>query len=261
MKLTKTAVLFLGIASVSLTAPASAQSWLNKGLDTLETLSGSDNSGESSGTSSSAGSVLGAALSDGQIVDGLKQALEVGTDTVVSQIGVVGGYFNDDNIRIPLPGYLQSAQKVMRVTGFGQYADELELKINEAAERAAPEARDLFVDAISGMSLEDARNILNGPDDAATAYFQRVMTPALTERFTPIVEQSMAEVGVVQAYDEMTAAYQAVPQVPDVKSELSSYTVSKALEGLFYYVAEEEAKIRANPAARTTDLLKTVFGS
>lgn len=139
-------------------------------------------------------------------------------------------------------------------------ADDLELRLNRAAEAAAPEAKELFLQAISDMSLEDVQGIYNGPDDAATRYFQSKMTPPLAERMAPVVNDSLAEVGAIQSYDEMMGQYKTVPFVPDAKADLTEYVVEQAMDGLFHYVAKEEAAIRNNPAERTTELLKHVFG-
>ncbi len=140
-------------------------------------------------------------------------------------------------------------------------ADDLELRLNRGAEAAAPEAKAVFFKAMEKMTWEDVKEIYEGSDDAATRYFQRTMSPDLVERFTPIVENSQSEVGAIRSYDDMMAQYKTLPFVPDVKSDLTAYTVEKALDGLFHYLAKEEAAIRNNPAKRTTDLLQKVFGS
>jgi hypothetical protein len=133
--------------------------------------------------------------------------------------------------------------------------------LNRAAEAAAPEAKELFWQAISEMTLDDVRRIYDGPDDAATRYFQDKMTPPLAKRMEPVVDRSLADVGAIQSYDNMMGQYESVPFVPDVKADLISYVVEKAMDGLFYYVAKEEAAIRNNPAARTTEILRRVFGA
>jgi hypothetical protein len=140
-------------------------------------------------------------------------------------------------------------------------ADDLELRLNRAAEAAAPEAKELFWQAIGEMTLDDVQGIYDGPDDAATQYFQDKMTPQLAERMQPVVDSSLADVGAIQSYDTMMAQYKSVPFVPDAKADLTTYVVEQAMDGMFYYVAKEEAAIRNNPAARTTELLQKVFGS
>jgi hypothetical protein len=139
--------------------------------------------------------------------------------------------------------------------------DDLELKLNRAAETAAPKAKALFAQTISGMSFEDVMNIYNGPDDAATRYFQEKMTPALAGEMKPIVEESLAEVGAVQSYDNVMGQYRAIPFVPDVKADLTTYVIEKGMDGIFHYLAVEEAAIRQNPVKRTTELLQRVFGA
>ena len=201
------------------------------------------------------------ALSNDEIAAGLREALRVGTERVVGQVGTTDGFNLDPDIHIPLPGALQDAQNVLNKVGMSELADDLELRLNRAAEAAAPEAQELFTQAISEMTLDDVQQIYNGPDDAATRYFQDKMSPALAERMGPIVDHALAEVGAIQSYDTMMSQYQSLPLVPDVKADLTDYTVEQAMEGIFHYVAKEEAAIRQNPAARTTELLQKVFGA
>lgn len=200
-------------------------------------------------------------LDNETIFAGLKEALSVGTEKIVSQLSAANGYFGDSAVHIPLPESLQTARKLLDTAGFGSLADDLELKMNRAAEAAAPEAGAIFSDAISSMSLEDVKAIYEGPDDSATRWFQQRTSETLTARFTPVVETSMSEVGVVQSYDAFVGQYAKIPFVPDAKAELSTHVVGKALDGLFHYLAIEEKAIRTDPVARSTDLLKKVFGS
>lgn len=200
-------------------------------------------------------------LTDGEIGAGLKEALKVGTGRVVAQVGRPDGYFADPAIHIPLPKNLQKAHNVLEPIGLGRYTEDVEEKLNRAAERAAPEAKDVFWNAITEMTLQDVRGIWQGPDDSATQYFRGKMTTPLTERFTPIVLDSMSQVGAIRSYDRMMSKYEAVPFAPDVKGDLTRYAVGKSLDGLFHYVAREEAAIRKDPAKRTTQLLRRVFGA
>ncbi|MEH6632157.1 MAG: DUF4197 domain-containing protein [Halopseudomonas aestusnigri] len=200
-------------------------------------------------------------LSVGEISTGLKEALRVGSERVVDQVSLQNGYNSDSKIHIPLPDSLKKVQSALRTVGLSSMADDLELKLNRGAEKAAVEAKELFFNAISEMTLDDAKRIYNGRDDEATRYFQEKMTPDLTKRFKPIIDKTLSEVGAVKSYEEMISNYKAIPFVPDVKSDLTNYTVGKALEGLFYYLAKEEEQIRKNPLARTTEILKEVFGS
>ncbi len=208
------------------------------------------------------GSTGGASvLTDAEIGDGLIEALMIGTERVVSQVGAADGYNLDPDIHIPLPGSLADVQKVLNSIGMSSLTDDLELKLNRAAEAAAPEAKEVFWEAISDMTLDDVQQIYNGPDDAATRYFQEKMTPTLAERMKPIVDSSLADVGAIQSYDNMMKQYESVPFVPDVKADMTDYAVEQAMDGMFYYVAKEEAAIRNDPAARSTELLQKVFGS
>ncbi|MDP6709060.1 MAG: DUF4197 domain-containing protein [Alphaproteobacteria bacterium] len=200
-------------------------------------------------------------LGQSEIAAGLREALKVGTERVVGQVGAEDGFNADPQIHIPLPGALKNVQSVLRGFGMGSLADDLELRMNRAAEAAAPEAKQLFFQAISEMTLDDVQQIYNGPDDAATRYFQGKMSPPLAERMVPIVDRTLADVGAIRTYDEMIAQYKAVPFVPDVKADMTKYVVEKAMDGLFHYVAVEEAAIRRNPAKRTTELLQRVFGA
>jgi uncharacterized protein DUF4197 len=186
--------------------------------------------------------------------------LRVGTGRVVKQVGTADGYNGDRDIHIPLPGALKNVQSVLKRIGMAEMADDLELKLNRGAEAAAPAAKELFIQAISEMTLEDVRKIYDGPDDAATQYFKGNMSPALATRMEPIVDESLADVGAIKSYDTMMSQYKTIPLVPDVRSDLTAYVVQKAMDGIFYYVGKEEAAIRNNPTARTTDLLKKVFG-
>jgi hypothetical protein len=189
-------------------------------------------------------------LSDQEIGDGLVEALRVGTERVVTQVSAADGYNLDPDIHIPLPGALKDVQKVLKSVGMSSLADDLELRLNRAAEAAAPEAQELFWDAISEMSFEDVQQIYN----------QEKMTPPLTERMRPVVDRSLADVGAIQSYDNMMKQYESVPFVPDAKADLSTYVVEMSMDGIFHYVAIEEAAIRNNPTARTTELLQKVFG-
>nr|WP_320190923.1 DUF4197 domain-containing protein [uncultured Desulfobacter sp.] len=229
-------------------------SLLDQGASLLNTL----NKSGSSESSSSGGSDSGS-LSNSEIISGLKEALETGAGTVIGQLGAENGFNSDSSIHISLPSYLSKAQFLMDKAGLGSYTDDLELKLNRAAEAATPKAKALFMNAISQMSFDDATSILNGADDAATQYFKKKTSDDLTEAFTPVVEKTLEEVGVVKSYDQMMAQYKSMPLVPDVKGNLTNYAVEEALNGIFYYLAKEEKAIRENPAKQTTALLKKLF--
>jgi hypothetical protein len=202
-----------------------------------------------------------AALSDGKIADGLKQALQVGTGNAVSLTGRVDGYLANEAIKILLPDNLRTLERGLRLVGQGALVDEFVVSMNRAAERAAPAARAIFVDAITAMSFDDARRILQGGDTAATDYFKQKTTPQLTSAFMPPVQQAMDEVGATRRYRELTTSLRSLPLGGAESFDLDRYVVGKSLDGLFTVVADEERKIRTNPSARVTDLLKDVFGS
>jgi hypothetical protein len=199
-------------------------------------------------------------LSNDRIVAGLKEALQVGTGNAVNLTGKVDGYFRNQAIKILMPKQLQTLEKGLRAIGYGSQVDEFVLSMNRAAEKAAPEARKIFVGAIREMSITDARRILTGGDTAATEYFKSKTTDKLTTAFRPVVEKAMNEVGVTRQYKELVGRYQSIPFARSQSLDIDQYVVTKALDGLFYVLGEEERKIRKDPVARVTSLLKDVFG-
>lgn len=202
----------------------------------------------------------GAGLSDAKIVDGLKQALEVGTSNAVGAVSRLDGYYRNPDIKILLPEKVKKVEGVLRGVGYGDQIDAFEQSMNRAAEKAAPEAKAFFVDAIRQMSFDDARKILNGGDNSATLFFQEKTRGKLFEKFKPIVHDSMAAVGVTKYYQDLADKVRGIPFAGDMSLDLDKYVTDKSLDGLFRMVAAEEAKIRKDPAARVTDLLKEVFG-
>ena len=202
----------------------------------------------------------GAGLDDSTIASGLKDALSVGTKNAVSLVSKLNGYYGNEAIKILLPDKIQKAAELAGKLGYQKQVDDFILSMNRAAEKAAPKAASHFADAIKAMSIEDARKILSGGDTAATEYFKSKTYSKLYDEFKPSVSQSINQVGVTHAYNAMMDK---VPPVPFAKPEsldLNHYVTTKALDGLFYTVGQEEQKIRTNPVARTTDLLKKVFG-
>ncbi|HWK47221.1 MAG TPA: DUF4197 domain-containing protein [Stellaceae bacterium] len=208
----------------------------------------------------SSNKATGAGLSDGEIGAGLKDALKIGAERTVATVGRPGGYLDDKAIHIPLPGALGQAQAALKLAGAGGLTDDLETKMNRAAEAAAPKAQGILVGAIQKMSISDARGILTGPKDAATQYFRRATTGDLTAAFKPIVDQTLSQVGAVKALNSVTSQVKSLPLAGSVNLDLTSYVVGKALDGIFLYLSKEEASIRDNPAQRSTELLKKVFG-
>jgi hypothetical protein len=199
-------------------------------------------------------------LSDATIASGLKEALQVGTQNAVSVTGRPDGYFQNAAIKILMPSQLQPIEKGLRAVGYGPQLDELVLSMNRAAERAAPAAKPIFLEAITAMSFDDARKIVTGSPTAATEYFKGKTSEKLTAAFQPVVAQTMGEVGVTRQYQELMGRAQAIPFLKSAPFDLDRYVVGKSLDGLFYVLGQEEQKIRTNPTARATDLLKQVFG-
>jgi hypothetical protein len=201
----------------------------------------------------------GAGLSDAKIGAGLKEALQVATEKTVSLTGKTDGYFANQAIKILMPEKLRTFETGLRAVGYGGQLDELVLGMNRAAERAAPQAKQIFYDAIGEMSFDDARKILNGGETAATEYFRGKTTPRLTTAFRPVVERSMNQVGVSRQYKDLVGRFESIPFARSQAFDLDGYVVEKGLGGLFTVLGEQEKQIRTNPTARATDLLKEVF--
>jgi hypothetical protein len=199
-------------------------------------------------------------LSDAKIGSGLKEALKVGTENTVNLTGRLDGYFLNQAIKILMPEKLRNLEKGLRAVGYGPQIDDFVLSMNRAAERAAPFAKEIFWDAIGEMTFEDARKILSGHETAATDYFKGKTTDKLAAVFKPIVEKAMNDVGVTRQYKELVGRFQDIPFVKSESFDIDQYVVTKALDGLFHVLGEEERKIRTNPTDRVTDLLKEVFG-
>jgi hypothetical protein len=232
-------------------------------LDTLKSIAGTN-------TPKPGGSV--AALSTEEMTRGLKEALSKGVQKAISGLGREDGFLKNLDVKIPLPESLKKAESAARLAGQGHLADDFIVSMNRAAEQAVPQAISVLADSISKMSIADAQAILKGPDDAATQYFRRTSETNLVEKFRPIVTKATDSVGVTQKYKQLTGTFGAAQSLGGLfggskKSasagamDVDGYVTQKALEGLFKMVAAEEKAIRANPAARTTDLLKKVFGS
>ncbi len=198
---------------------------------------------------------------ESQVAGGLKEALTIGTGNAVSLVSVTDGFFANQAIRILIPDKIQKVADVLGKVGYQKQVDEFVLSMNRAAEKAAPQAKSIFVESIKEMTIEDAKQILNGGDTAATDFFKGKTSGRLSEAFKPIISSSMNDVGATRKYKEMMGEYTALPFTSAESVDLDQYVTNKSLDGLFYMVGEEEKKIRTDPAARVTDLLKTVFGS
>lgn len=200
-------------------------------------------------------------LSNRDVVAGLKAALNKGTINAVGNLGKVDGFFTNDRVKIPLPDSLQKLDNTLRSFGMGQYADELVLTMNRAAEAAVPEAKTLLLNAVKEMSVQDAKGILTGGDTSATDYFRGKTTQKLTAKFLPIVQQATAKVGVAQKYNQLAGNASRLGLIDENQTNLENYITRKTLTGLFLMIADEEKAIRANPLEQGSKLLNKVFGS
>lgn len=198
-------------------------------------------------------------LSQDKVIAGLKEALKVGTANAVQLTGATNGFLKNEAIKIAMPDQLQQLDKALRLVGYGPQLDEFVVSMNRGAEHATALAKPIFLDAIKDMSFEDAKGILEGSDTAATEYFQGKTTDKLSAMFRPQVETALNQVGVTKQYRELMGKYDSLPFMDKLAFDIDQYVVDNSLNGLFHVVAEEEKKIRTDPAARVTDLLKDVF--
>lgn len=200
-------------------------------------------------------------LSNADAVSGLKQALTDGSATAVKMLGQDNGYFGNAKVKIPLPPSLQKIESGLRMMGMKKQADELVLSMNRAAEAAAPEAKQLLVDAVKKMSVQDAKAILTGGDTAATDYFRRTTQDQLTQRFLPIVKKSTDRVGLAQQYNNLAGQGASLGLVKKDDASIETYVTRKALDGLYLMIAEQEKSFRQNPVGATSAIVKKVFGA
>ena len=203
---------------------------------------------------------IGGSGSD-EIANGLKEALRIGSGNAVSNVSAVNGYLGNPDIKIPLPESVEKVEKALRLVGYGDELDEFEVSMNRAAEAAAPQAKELFWDAVAEMQFEDAKKILNGRENEATLYFKDKTYSRLQEIFKPIVSDSMGNVGVTRQFQDLNQQVSQLPFTDQLAFDLDQYVTDKGLDGLFHMLALEEKKIRQDPAARVTDLLKKVFAN
>ncbi|BBD07453.1 DUF4197 domain-containing protein [Desulfovibrio ferrophilus] len=247
-------ILILVAIVIGLSPVAARGGWLDTVKEVAPVII--DDGGSKTGTSATS------ALSSDEVISGLKQALNVAVDKATSSLGSPGGYLDNLDVRIPMPSSLTRAEQMARGLGQDKLADEFITSMNRAAEQAAPETVSIFSNAIRKMSFADARAILNGPDDAATKYFERTSSAALIKRIRPIVEKATDSVGVTSKYKSFMGGVSTLGAVTGMQvDDLDGYVTDKATEGLFLMMAREEKMIRDNPVARTTDLLRKVFGS
>lgn len=199
-------------------------------------------------------------LSNDDIIAGLKEALSVGSNNAASSASKADGYFRHPVIKIPFPPEAQQMESKLRAIGMNKQVDEFIMTLNRAAEEAAKQAAPVFVDAVKKMTITDGLQILKGSDTAATGYLKKTTTPQLHSSFKPVIKSATQKVDVTKYWTPLVSAYDKIPFVTKVNPDLDEYITQRALTGLFYLVAQEETKIRKDPAARVTDILKKVFG-
>ncbi|KAB2809963.1 DUF4197 domain-containing protein [Phaeocystidibacter luteus] len=200
-------------------------------------------------------------LSEAEVSAGLKEALTVGIRNAVTQTSATDGYYGNSLIKIPFPEEAQRVKTTLTNLGLNSLIDDFEESMNHAAEQASKKATDIFVDAITKMTINDAMGILNGADDAATQYLKRTTENQLISEFEPIINSALQQGNVTQYWTDITTKYNQIPFVEPVQTDLTGYVTERAIDGLFVMVAQEEKEIRENPQARINDILKRVFGS
>lgn len=199
-------------------------------------------------------------LTTAEVAEGLKEALVKGISTGSDLVSVTDGYFKNPEIKIPFPPDVKKVEDALRKIGLGNQVDKFVMTLNRGAEDAAKEAKPIFIAAIKSMTIQDAWSILRGEDNAATEYLKRTTSGLLKEKFKPVIQSSLNKVNATKYYSDIVTRYNQIPLVDKVNPELDDYATDKAIEGLFLMIAKEEKNIRQDPIARTTELLKKVFG-
>lgn len=207
------------------------------------------------------GMMANAPLTNEEAIRGLKQALEIGSKFASDRASTIDGFLENPKIRIPFPPEAQRVESTLRDLGFGRLTDDFIVALNRAAEQAAKDAAPVFVDAIKGMTIQDGLQIVRGSDDAATQYMRNATSDRLRELFRPTVQRALDATLATKYWNDIVSQYNRIPLVQRLNPDLADYATTEAIDGLFTLVAEEELKIRRDPAARTTELLKRVFGS
>lgn len=200
-------------------------------------------------------------LTQGDASGGLKDALSQGAKVAVQQLGKPGGFSNNPDVRIELPGNLGKAAKTMKMMGMGAQVDQLEASMNKAAEAAVPQAQALLLDSVKKMTVQDAKSILSGPQDSATQYLNKTSREQIRAKFLPIVKQATDQVGLAKQYNSFAGQAASFGVIDAKSANIESYVTEQALDGLFTMIAEQEASIRENPAGAATSLAKKVFGA
>jgi hypothetical protein len=200
-------------------------------------------------------------LTEKDAADGIKEALVNGTGESVKTVSVLNGYWGNPEIKIPFPSEAREMESKLRTIGMGKKVDEFNESMNRAAEKAATEAKPIFVTAIKEMTVKDAINIVRGSDNAATMYLRNTTSPQLIDKFKPIIKSSLDNVNATKYWSDLITIYNKIPLVKKMNPDLPAYVTGKAIDGLFVMIAKEELKIRKDPMARTSELLKRVFGN
>jgi hypothetical protein len=200
-------------------------------------------------------------LTEKDAADGIKEALINGTTQSVRLVSVADGYWGNAEIKIPFPSDAKEMETKLRAIGMGNKVDEFNVSMNRAAEKAAAEARDIFINAIKGMTVKDAVNIVRGENNAATLYLKNTISTDLTVKFQPVIKTALDNVSATRYWSDLVTAYNKIPLVKKMNPDLTAYVTGKAIDGLFIMIAKEELKIRKDPMARTSELLKKVFGN
>lgn len=232
-----------------------ANAWDLKDLESIA------NEVKKGGNTTTSGTSSVDALTDTEMSSGLKTALNQGVEKAVNSLGLVNGFFGNKEVKIPLPESLQKVEKGMKLIGMGKQSDDLVLKMNRAAEAAAPEAKALLIDSIKQMSLADAKAILTGPEDAATQYFKKTTSTQMGEKFLPIVSKATEKVQLAQSYNKYAEMGSQFGVVDKEDANIERYVTNKALDGLYLMIAKEEAAIRKDPLGQASSILKKVFGA
>jgi hypothetical protein len=200
-------------------------------------------------------------LTEKDAADGIREALVNGTSESIKLVSVLNGYWGNPEIKIPFPQEAKEIESRLRSIGLGKKVDEFNVTMNRAAEQAAVEAKPIFIAAIKGITIKDAVNIVRGTDNSATLYLQNCTTPELKNKFQPVIKTSLDNVNATKYWTELITLYNRIPLIKKLNPDLTGYVTDKAISGLFIMIAKEELKIRKDPVARTTELLKKVFGS
>jgi Protein of unknown function (DUF4197) len=200
-------------------------------------------------------------LTEKDAADGIKEALVNGTNESVKLVSVLNGYWGNPEIKIPFPSEAKEMESKLKAIGMSKKVDEFNESMNRAAEKAANEAKPIFIAAIKGMTVRDAINIVKGADNAATVYLKNTTSPELVNKFQPIIKTSLDDVNATRYWSDLITIYNKIPMVKKMNPNLTQYVTQKAIDGVFIMIAKEELKIRKDPMARTSELLKKVFGN